>query len=151
MRLLRTPLLLVALMLVVSLVLSACVAPVAPAETGGGESQDAAGSSVLKVGLVTDVGRVNDRSFNQSAWEGVKQAAEALGLAEDEFKYIETMDAKDYADNMQQFIDADYDVIVHGGIRAWRSDYRGRQGEPRYHVHRHRPVPRRDDSELGRV
>ena len=116
MRLLRTPSLLVALMLVVSLVLSACVAPVAPAETGGGESQDAAASSALKVGLVTDVGRVNDRSFNQSAWEGVQQAAEALGLSEDDVKYIETMDAKDYADNMQQFIDAGYDVIVTVGF-----------------------------------
>ena len=54
----------------------------------------------MKIGLVTDVGRVNDRSFNQSAWEGVKQAGTALGLAEGEgFKYIETQDAKDYADN----------------------------------------------------
>ncbi|HID34621.1 MAG TPA: BMP family ABC transporter substrate-binding protein, partial [Anaerolineae bacterium] len=25
----------------------------------------------FKIGLVTDVGRINDRSFNQSAWEGV--------------------------------------------------------------------------------
>ncbi|MFZ1554027.1 MAG: BMP family ABC transporter substrate-binding protein, partial [Anaerolineae bacterium] len=27
----------------------------------------------FKIGLVTDVGRVNDRSFNQSAWEGAQQ------------------------------------------------------------------------------
>ena len=67
----------------------------------------------MKIGLVTDVGRINDRSFNQSAWEGVEQAAEELGA---ETKYIETKDSKDYADNMQQFIDENYDVIVTVGF-----------------------------------
>ena len=64
-------------------------------------SCDALGGGGFKVGLVTDVGRINDRSFNQSAWDGVKAAAEDLGLKEGEdFKYIETKDAKDYHDNM---------------------------------------------------
>ena len=40
----------------------------------------------IKVGLVTDVGRVNDRSFNQSAWEGVKLAKNQLGLKDREIK-----------------------------------------------------------------
>ncbi|MEZ4715510.1 MAG: BMP family ABC transporter substrate-binding protein [Caldilineaceae bacterium] len=71
----------------------------------------------LKIGLVTDVGRVNDRSFNQSAWEGVRSAGEMFGLTEDQdFKYIETQDAKDYADNIQQFVDAGYNVIVTVGF-----------------------------------
>ena len=70
----------------------------------------------FKIGMVTDVGRVNDRSFNQSAWEGVQQVAKALGVAESDIKYIETQDAKDYADNMQQFIDAGYPVIVTVGF-----------------------------------
>ena len=34
----------------------------------------------LKVGLVTDVGKVDDKSFNQSAWEGVQQAVKELGV-----------------------------------------------------------------------
>ena len=80
-------------------------------------SSAAAPASDLKIGLVTDVGRVNDRSFNQSAWEGVKQAGTALGLTEgDGFKYIETQDAKEYADNIQQFVDAGYNVIVTVGF-----------------------------------
>jgi len=58
----------------------------------------------IKVGLVTDVGRVNDRSFNQSAWEGVELAKSNLGLGDRDIKYIETQDAKDYADNLAQFI-----------------------------------------------
>ncbi len=80
-------------------------------------SCDAIGGGEFKVGLVTDVGRINDRSFNQSAWAGVQAAAEDLGLKEDEdFKYIETKDAKDYHDNMRQFADEGYDVIVTVGF-----------------------------------
>jgi len=100
------------LALVIALLLSACTvaapsaapaAPQAPAET----------AAAVKVGLVTDVGRVNDRSFNQSAWEGVVQAAAALGLREgDDYKYIETQDSKDYVDNIQQFVDAGFNVAV---------------------------------------
>lgn len=39
-----------------------------------------------------------------------------LGLSDDDVKYIETQDAKDYADNMAQFIDAGYNVIVTVGF-----------------------------------
>jgi basic membrane protein A and related proteins len=67
----------------------------------------------LKVGLVTDVGSVNDKSFNQSAWEGVQQAVKELGI---EAKYIETADSKDYAKNIAQFADEGYDVIVTVGF-----------------------------------
>ncbi len=70
----------------------------------------------FKVGLVTDVGRINDRSFNQSAWEGVKMAADKLGLTENDIKYIETKDAKDYADNINQFIENGYNVIISVGF-----------------------------------
>ena len=71
----------------------------------------------FKVGLVTDVGRINDRSFNQSAWEGVQTAARDLGLKKDvDFKYIETKDAKDYEDNIRQFTQARFNVIVTVGF-----------------------------------
>ena len=40
-----------------------------------------------------------------------------MGLTEgDGFKYIETQDAKEYADNIQQFVDAGYPVIVTVGF-----------------------------------
>lgn len=87
--------------MIASMMLSAC---------GGG-------SGKFKIGLVTDVGRVNDRSFNQSAWEGVQQAAKELKLnAETDIKYIETKDAKDYEDNMRQFATEGYNVIVTVGF-----------------------------------
>ena len=102
-----------------ALLLAACptpaAAPAASTDSGAADTGESAAGQ-FKVGLVTDVGRVNDRSFNQSAWEGVVVAAEGLGLAEGDYKYVETQDAKDYADNIQQFIDADYNVIVSVGF-----------------------------------
>jgi basic membrane protein A len=59
------------------------------------------------------VGKVDDKSFNQSAWEGVQQAVKDLGV---EAKYIETTDPKDYAKNIAQFADEKYDVIVTVGF-----------------------------------
>ncbi|MCK5682759.1 BMP family ABC transporter substrate-binding protein, partial [bacterium] len=35
----------------------------------------------LRIAMVTDVGGVNDQSFNQSAWEGLKRAKKELGVA----------------------------------------------------------------------
>jgi basic membrane protein A len=91
--------------MVAALALTAC-------NTGGGEA-DCSSDDVLCVGLVTDVGEVDDKSFNQSAWEGVKLAEAELGATVD---YIETKDAKDYAANVALFADQGYDVIVTVGF-----------------------------------
>jgi len=87
-----------------------------PAEKPTKAPEQKPAAKEFKIGLVTDVGRINDRSFNQSAWEGVKLAAEQLGLPDDAIKYIETKDAKDYADNINQFIENGYNVIVTVGF-----------------------------------
>jgi len=65
------------------------------------------------VGLVTDTGKVDDKSFNQSAWEGAQAGAEAVGGFA---KYVETIDPKDYATNIAQFADAGYNVIIGVGF-----------------------------------
>jgi len=65
------------------------------------------------VGLVTDTGKVDDKSFNQSAWEGAQAAATELGAYS---KYVESTDPKDFASNIQQFVDKKYDVIVTVGF-----------------------------------
>ena len=76
-------------------------------------SGDCSSKDVLCVGLVTDTGKVDDKSFNQAAWEGVEKAKADLGA---QTKYIETTDQKDYASNIKQFTDAKYDVIVTVGF-----------------------------------
>lgn len=69
----------------------------------------------LKVGLVTDVGRVNDKGFNQSAFEGMQAAAEEAPSCFDT-DYIETTSQSDYAKNISEFADNGYDVIIGVGF-----------------------------------
>ncbi len=76
-------------------------------------SGDCSSADTLCIGLVTDLGKIDDKSFNQSAWEGVQQGAAAVGA---QTKYIETTKTTDYANNIKQFIDAKYDVIVTVGF-----------------------------------
>ena len=81
--------------------------------SGVSMAQDCASADVLCVGLVTDVGEIDDKSFNQSAWEGVQMAASELGA---QVEYIETQDAKDYLTNISLFADNGYDIIVTVGF-----------------------------------
>ena len=90
--------LLVAIILVASMALSAC---------------QTAGTGAKKVGLVTDTGGVNDKSFNQSAWEGVQKAATEFGW---EANFIESKQPTDYEKNIDQFATENYDVIVTVGF-----------------------------------
>ena len=86
----------------------------APVEEEASGDVDCAAEDVLCIGLVTDVGRIDDKSFNQSAWEGAQQAAEALGAAE--VNFIETAAATDYGANIGLFADQGYDIIVTVGF-----------------------------------
>ncbi len=85
-------------------------------EEAGGPTADggAAGGSGegFKVGLITDVGGVNDGSFNQSSWEGLQRAITDLGV---EASYLESATDSDYVPNIETFIDEDYDLIISVG------------------------------------
>ena len=77
-------------------------------ETEAETEEDIDGTG-LKIGMVTDVGGVNDGSFNQSAWEGLQRAAENFGC---EVKYIESKGDADFVPNIESFLDEDYDLII---------------------------------------
>ena len=73
------------------------------------ETEEDIDGTGFKIGMVTDVGGVNDGSFNQSAWEGLQRAGEAFGC---EVKYIESKGDAAYVPNIESFLDEDYDLIV---------------------------------------
>ena len=52
------------------------------AENAGEEAAEEAtvDASDLKIGLVTDLGGVEDQSFNQSSWEGLQRAEADFGV-----------------------------------------------------------------------
>ncbi len=62
----------------------------------------------LRIAMVTDVGGVNDQSFNQSAWEGLKRAEKDFNI---QVAYKESKQDADYGPNMETLTDAGYDLI----------------------------------------
>ena len=103
--------------------------------TGSGSSASGAASddsncadaAVFCIGLVTDTGKVDDKSFNQASHEGAKAAAAADGGF---YKYVETQDAKDYAANMAQFTNKKYDVVVTVGFLMTDATAEAAAGSP---------------------
>ncbi|MFN8374536.1 MAG: BMP family ABC transporter substrate-binding protein [Anaerolineae bacterium] len=77
------------------------------------ETAAAGFGGIQSVCLVTDVGRINDGTFNQFAYEGMLRAAEDLGL---ENTFIETQAQTDYATNISTCLDEGYDAIVTVGF-----------------------------------
>ena len=67
----------------------------------------------LKIGVITDIGRVDDRSFNQFAWEGSQQGAAAVG---GEASYLESESRQDYEKHINSYVERDTDVIVTVGF-----------------------------------
>lgn len=67
-----------------------------------------ASAKKIKIAMVTDVGGVNDQSFNQSAWEGLQRTKKELGI---KIAYKESRQDADYGPNMETLTDAEYDLI----------------------------------------
>ena len=86
-------------LLVIATVLAAC----APAPT----------EEAFLAGMVTDVGGIDDKSFNATSWHGMELAEQELGI---EVAYLESQQQTDYAVNITQFLDQDYDVIITVGF-----------------------------------
>ena len=67
-------------------------------------------ADAVKIVMVTDVGGVNDKSFNQTSWEGLQ----ALAAEDDTFEvaYLESKTDADYQTNINTFLDEGYDLII---------------------------------------
>lgn len=65
------------------------------------------------VRLVTDIGKVDDRTFNQYAYEGMQAAEECFGF---DTSFIETVSEADYAKNIATALDGGPDVVVTVGF-----------------------------------
>jgi basic membrane protein A len=81
----------------------------------------------FQVGLVTDVGKVNDGTFNQYAYEGMLKAAEEFGL---DNAFIETQQPTDYEKNVVQFVDEGYNMIVTVGFMMGETTQKVAEANP---------------------
>jgi basic membrane protein A len=84
-------------LVLISLVLAACGA----AGTG------------KKACQVTDTGGIDDKSFNATAWKGVQDAQDKLGV---EGKFLESQQQTDYEKNINAFIDEGCNIIITVGF-----------------------------------
>jgi basic membrane protein A and related proteins len=83
-------------------------APTGLAACGDPDSGDA-----FLIGGVTDVGQLEDKSFNEGGWCGTIAGATSVGGSAE---VIVTADPADYAANIQTFIDQGYQIIVTYGF-----------------------------------
>ena len=94
----------------------------------GTEAPDCSSSDTLCIGLVTDVGSIEDKSFNQASWAGVRRIVAEFNAYGN---YIETKDAKDYMANIELFAEQAYDVIVTVGFGLAEATSRAASKYPR--------------------
>lgn len=73
----------------------------ASAAPSGGNAKD------VKIGMVTDIGGVNDKSFNQSAWEGLQALSKETGAS---VKNLESKSDADYIPNLNKFVKDKYNL-----------------------------------------
>jgi basic membrane protein A len=81
----------------------------------------------LKIGVVTDVGRVDDKNFNQYSYEGAKAAAATLGTTAE---YVVPKDASDYTADIQSFVDKNYNIIVTVGFNLGDATIKAAKANP---------------------
>jgi basic membrane protein A and related proteins len=72
---------------------------------GGGESSD------FTAKMVTDVSGIDDKSFNQFSWEGLKAFGEANGLEEGKnYDYVQSSTAQDFEPNLRALTRENTDI-----------------------------------------
>lgn len=89
-------------------------APASPSAPASVAPSPSPSGKALKIGMVTDIGQLEDKSFNEFSWKGVQDGAAAVGAPAP--NVIVTKDTADYKTNIQTFIDQGYDVIVTVGF-----------------------------------
>ncbi len=99
-------------------------------ETAGEPAKAAESAKAdLKVGMVTDAGTIDDKSFNQGTWEGILKAKDDMGI---EVKYLKpsgTTEA-DYLKEIGNLYDAGYKFIVTPGFKFETSIYQAQTKYP---------------------
>jgi basic membrane protein A and related proteins len=102
-----------AILLSLALILVGCgtktSAPTSSTSNSGSDTK----KPEFKVALVTDVGGLNDKSFNYLANKGLEQAVKDLGVTK---SVVESKQMTDYETNLSRFAEQKYDLIIAVGF-----------------------------------
>ena len=90
-----------------------------------GTNSDSGNSAetTLKVGMVTDAGTIDDKSFNQGTWEGIQAAEKELGIEKNYMQPAGETEAN-YLTEIQNLYDAGYKFIVTPGYKFETAIYK---------------------------
>ena len=77
--------------------------------------------------LITDIGRVNDGTFNEFAYDGMIRAVEEFNL---DSSFIETQFPTDYANNIAICLDEGFDIIITVGFALADATYEAAEDNP---------------------
>jgi len=91
--------------------------------SASGSAKPSGGTSSFKACLVTDTGGIDDRSFNASAYQGVKDS----GVPN---KFLQSQQASDYAPNIQTFITQKCSIIVTVGFNLGDATAKAAKANP---------------------
>lgn len=110
------------LILIVSTMLAACGSNGGGSSNGGSGKSSKGGSSKskIKIGMVTDTGGINDKSFNQGAWEGLQKFAKDNNMQTGQGKqvtYLESQQSTDYQTNLNQLVHHGYNLVFGIGYK----------------------------------
>ncbi len=81
--------------------------------SSGSGAQSTPEAASIKVGIVTDIGGLNDRSFNQLANEGLERAKSELGV---EGRALTSKSNADYVPNLSTLAQQKYDLVIGVGF-----------------------------------
>jgi basic membrane protein A len=98
------------------------------AAPSAGTSAAPGAASALKIGLVTDVGTLNDKNFNEYSWAGAQDGAAKNGAPAP--KSAQSAVSADIAKNIQSFVDQKFDVIVTVGFAAGSDTIKAAKANP---------------------
>nr|WP_221297940.1 BMP family protein [Rummeliibacillus stabekisii] len=72
----------------------------------------------FSVAMVTDIGGIDDRSFNQSTWEGIEKFGEENGMKKGNggFDYLQSASESDYNTNLNNLVRRNFDLVYAVGF-----------------------------------
>ena len=118
--------------LVLAMVAAGCGGDDDEGEAGGGGDTGATEASTLggedfKVGLVTDIGGLNDRGFNSLANQGLENAAADLGV---QTRVLESKSDADYIPNLSTLAEDGYDLVISVGFLMGEATHQAAEEYP---------------------
>jgi basic membrane protein A and related proteins len=103
---------------VVATVFTGCVTKEpAPAPAPSGNTTTPAPAAKTKIGMVTDSGTIDDKSFNQGTWEGIVRYEKDKGTIEKQYLKPKGQVETDYVNAINDLVDAGFKLVVTPGFK----------------------------------